>query len=235
MNYLLYLFVSHLPMVLEEKRLIEGKEETCLILPVKANQIKKGKQGNWMMMCRLAECEPNERMQTHDVQLSYLTEEEVQKSYDFGYHKRTARMGRVYEHDRTPEKKIDRTNHATDIRIDGVIELSDIPKSAIFVNAENAKSYLSNLTLRSLCDDGIIYTGSICITDIPKDDIQTNPNTGKKFINVRLLMMKQFDTYFNTHVLVIARPDGRNDIEIGRFKEWHREGHIPPPQSNPQS
>lgn len=227
MNYLAYLFLSHLPYVEVENRLINGKEEPCLIIPTKTNQIKKGKQGNWMMMCRLAELPANERMQTHDIQLSYLTEEELQKSYDFGYHKRTAHMGRVYEHDRTPSKKLDRTNNASDVRLDGIIILSDIPKDLIFRNGENAKRYIQGLTIRGTPDNGIIYTGSICVDDIPRQDIQTDPNTGKKFISIRFIKLPILDTYFNTHQLIIARPNSDDIIEIGRFKEWRKEGYVP--------
>lgn len=213
--------------------LIDGKEEVCLVLPVKRNQIKKGRQGNWMMMCRLAELPPNERMQTHEVQLSYLTPDDLQKSYDYGYHRRTAHMGRVYEHDRTPEKKIDRTNNASNIRLDGVIVLSDIPKDLIFKNAQNAKRYVTNLTFRGLQDDGRIFTGSICVDDIPRDCIRTNQDNGKKFINVRLQKMNLLDTYFNTHELVIVRDDN-STLQIGLFKEWQKEGYVPNP-SNPAS
>ena len=179
-----------------------------------------------MMMCRLAELPPNERMQTHDIQLSYLTPEDLQKSYDFGYHKRTAHMGRVYEHDRTPEKKIDRTNNARDIDLRGDICLSDIPRDLIFTNAENAKKYIANLTFKSVSDDGIIYAGAICVSDIPDKDIWQDKDTGKKYVSVRLIRLKMLDTYMNTHQLIIARQDG-SEIEIGRFKEFHRNGYIP--------
>lgn len=180
-----------------------------------------------MMMCRLAECKPNERQQTHDIQLTYLTPEDLQRSYDFGYHRRTAHMGRVYEHDRTPEKKLDRTNNARDIRLDGTIVLSDIPKDLIFRNGENNKRYVSNLTFRGLNgNDGLIFTGSLCIDDIPRDCIETNPDNGKKFINVTLRKMEKLDTYFNTNELVIVRPDGEC-IPIGLFKEWKKEGYVP--------
>ena len=202
-----------------ESRIVNGREEQCLIIPTKTNQIKRGKQGNWMMMCRLAELAPNAKMQTHDIQLSYLTEEDLQKSYDFGYHKRTAHMGRVYEHDRTPSKKIDRTNHAEDIKLDGKITLSDIPKELIFSNAENAKRYITNLTIKAFPDDGLIYTGSVCLDDIPREDIQTDLSTGKKFVTTRFSKLPKLDTYMNTHQLFIKREDG-TEIEIGRFKEW---------------
>lgn len=193
----------------------------CLIIPTTTNQIKRGKQGNWLMMTRLAELPPNARMQTHDLQLSYLTEDELQKSLACGYHDRTAHLGRVYAHDRTPSKKIDRSNKSSDIRCDGVIVLSDIPKRLIFRNAENDKRYVESLTFKAYGDDSVIYTGAICIDDIPSGYILTDPGTGKKYVKTRFKKMKSLDTYMNTHHLVIAGPSGA-EIEIGRFKEWSR-------------
>lgn len=234
MQYLLYLFISHLPDCREQSMLIDGKEEVCLVLPVKRNQIKKGRQGNWMMMCRLAELPPNERMQTHEVQLSYLTPDDLQKSYDYGYHRRTAHMGRVYEHDRTPEKKIDRTNNASNIRLDGVIVLSEIPKDLIFKNAQNAKRYISNLVIRGIPHNGVIFKGSICVDDIDAKSIITDQNTGKKKINVRLKKTPRMDVYNNTHELVMITNNG-DELQIGLFKEFHAiDGVKPMPNINPE-
>lgn len=231
MTYLAYLFLSHLPCVESETRFIDGREQVCLILPTESNQIKKGKQGNWMMILRLAERFPNAKQITHDVQLQYLLQSEVDKSYRLGYHDRTAHMGRVYVHDRTPERKIDRTNRSSDVCCDGIIILSDIPKDIIFRNAENDKRYLGKLTFKSTSDDSLIYTGSICVDDIPSQHIKTGPNTGKKYVNTRFKKLEKLDTYMNTHKLVIITDEG-SEIEIGRFKEWQRtEGRTmaPPP------
>lgn len=230
MNFLAYVFISKMPLVLERTEIIDGKEEVCLVIPTRQNQLKKGKQGNWYFICRLAECEPNAKAQTHEIQLTYVSPEELQKSYDFGYHIRTAHMGHVYEHDRTPEKKIDRTNNAKDIRLDGIIILSDIDKTLIFRNAENQKRYLSNLTMRGFRDTGYIYTGSLCVDDIPVDAIKTNLENGKKYIHTRLHKMNQLDTYYNTHELVVLKDDGTT-ATIGLFKEWKREGYAPNSQS----
>lgn len=235
MNFIAYLFWNHFVSCKVEKILYDGKEEECFIIPTKINQMKRGKRGNWYSIFRLSECRPNAEMRTHDIQLTYVNPEDLQKSYDFGYHKRTAHMGRVYEHDRTPSKKIDRTNNASDIRLDGAIVLSDIPKDLIFRNAENAKRYISNLTFRGLQDTGMIFTGSVCVDDIPREDIRQDPNTGKKFIQTKLQRLPMLDTYFNTHELVIARPDGEC-VQIGLFKEWRKEGYVPPaaPQQYPE-
>lgn len=223
MNFLAYLFLSHLPYVETETRFIDGQEQVCLILPTESNQIKRGKQGNWMMMLRLAERPPNVKQITHDIQLPYLTEKALEKSRREGYHDRTAHMGRVYVHDRTPERKIDRTNRSSDICCDGIVILSDIPKNLIFRNAENAKRFLGNLTFKSNVDNGLIYTGSVCVDDIPPHHIKTDPNTGKKYVNTRFKKIEKLDTYMNTHKLVIITDEG-SELEIGRFKEWQKTG-----------
>ena len=213
MNYIAYFFWNHLINVSEERRIVDGKEEVCLIIPTRTNQLKQGKSGNWYSICRLAECPPNARAQTHDIQLTYLSEEEIQKSYNYGYHRRTARLGRVYAHDRTPEKKIDRTNKSTHVNCIGRIILSDIPKSLIFRNDLNDKRYVTGLQFRLADRPNIVFTGTICIDDIPYPDIHTDQNTGKKYINAKFTNLPILDTYMNTHQLVIVKDDG-SEIEI---------------------
>lgn len=231
MNFIAYLFWNHLISCRTERILWDGKEEECLIIPAKINQMKRGKSGNWYSIFRLAECPPNAEMRTHDIQMTYVNPDDLQKSYDFEYHNRTAHMGRVYEHDRTPEKKIDRTNNATDIRLDGIIVLSDIPQKLIYRNELTGKRYISNLMFRAIQDDGIVYQGSLCIDDIDVKSIVTDPNTGKKKINVRLQKTQMMDVYYNTHELVMVKDDG-SECQIGLFREFHAIDVKNPPNPN---
>lgn len=233
MDYLVYWFLSKMPCCLEKKMLIDGKEEVCLVLPTKVNQIKKGKQGNWLMISRLMALPPNEKAQTHEVQLTYLTEEELQKSYDYGYHRRTRSMGRVYEHMRGPGKKLDRTNTAGELNLEGRIILSDIPGYFIFRNSENAKRYVKDLRIQSIENDGRLLVGSICLDDIDNADIETDHNTGKKYINARLSKLPILDTYMNTHTLAVVKADGTT-YEIGKFKEFRDPNFISPTINTPE-
>lgn len=231
MNFLCYVFLSHLPYVEEETRFIDGKEQRCLIIPTESNQIKRGKQGNWLMILRLAEKDLNPRMQTHDIQLVYLSKKYIDEYRGNGIHDRTMRMGRVYAHDRTPSRKIDRTNRSADIMLEGAFKLSDIPKQMIFRNSENDKRYISGLTIKSLSSLSTVYTGTVCLDDIPSSMIVTNQETGKKYVNIRFKKLDLLDTYMNTHVLVITGADG-SEIEIGRFKEWiNTDGKQTPPST----
>lgn len=232
MDYITYLFLNHLPLVEQEVRFVNGEEQTCLIIPTKINQLKRGRNGNWVMPLLFKERPPNAKLITHEAELIYLSAEEADKARAFGYYDRTMRMGRVRVHDRTPSRKIDRTNRTTDIRCDGVIVLSDIPKSMIFRNGENDRRYIDRLSFRSYSDDVLLYTGSVCIDDIPRGLILTNPDNGKKYINVIFKRMEKLDTYLNTHHLVMVTESG-SEIEIGRFKEWRRTDAAPPPRQAP--
>lgn len=222
MDYICHFFWNKLPSVKTEMRIIDGVEQPCLIIPTKINQIKKGKQGNWLSTFRLTECQVNEKMITHHVQLGYLNYEEVDKAKQHGYYEQSQYLGRVRFHDRTPSKKIDRRNFYTDVRMCGEIVLTDIPYKDIIRNAENDKRYITKLTLRSESSTNTLYTGTICIDDIPPHEIRVNAKTGKRYVNVIFCKLKYLDTYMNTHRLIISRDDG-SEIEIGRFKEWKKE------------
>lgn len=200
--------------------MINGKEQTCLIIPTDINQLKRGRQGNWLSVFRLIEESPNEQMISHRVGLVYRDNNEADKAKIMGYFKKTHCVGRVRVMDCTPSKKIDRTNNSTDIRCDGILVLTDIPSSCLSRNGENNKRYVSNVVFKSLTDKNTIYTGTLCVDDIPQHCIVTDLDTGKKSISTRFVKLPTLDTYMNTHQLVVVTNGG--EIEIGRFKEWSK-------------
>ena len=130
-------------------------------------------------------------------------------------------MGRVRIHDHTPEKAINRSNdNATDVIIDGAICIDNIPNDVLVFNNQSKKRYFQCTFKRSASNGTPIFcTGAICLDDIPDEDIITNMRTGKRNVMCRFKRSKYMDTYFNTHELVIVKPDG-GEIEIGRFREW---------------
>lgn len=238
MNYLCYLFLSSMIHVEEESRFIDGREQPCLIIPTETNQIKRGKHGTWLMILRLAECPPNRKQITHEIQQMCISADMLNNRdrYRRELHK-MMHLGRVYEHDRTPSKKIDRTNLHTDIECVGDVILSDIPKHLLRKEKETGKRYLSGLRFCKYGDNDVVYTGFICVDDIPKQYILTDTDTGKRYVRARFRKLERLDTYMNTHHLVIDGPEG-SEIEIGRFKEWAREGAashrpaLPEPEHN---
>lgn len=239
MDYLAVLFLSHLANVTEEVRFVDGIEQPCLIIPTKTNQMNKGQSGNWALHFIFKEQPPNPKGYTHIMQLIYENPDKTAEAKRKGTWRPTMRMGRLYEHLKTKELTVDRTNHATDIRLDGILVLSDIPKDRLVLNKKTGKRLLGNLTIKANASDTTIFTGAICVDDIPKDRINLDPNTGKKYIHIRFLKMNKFDVHGNTHILVLV--SGNNsEIEIGRFKEWVKEGQtsvIPsqPPQMKNES
>lgn len=221
MDFITHLFWNHLPYVESEIRIINGKEEVCLIIPTKTNQLKKGRNGNWLSTFRMIAVPPNEQMITHDMQLGYLNYDEVAKARAMGVYKKTQYIGRVREHDRTPSKKINRANdRATNIFVDGAICIDDCPDDLIVTSRDTGKRYIK-CTFRRNGPNGtpIFTTGAVCLDDIPDVCIKQNPRTGKRNVLCRFRRSKYMDTYFNTHELICTLSDG-SEIEIGRFHEW---------------
>ena len=80
----------------------------------------------------------------------------------------------------------------------------------------------------------LVLTGSICLTDIPKELIkvvetkQFDPSTGKpiikKYLNLAVMELSEPSNFGDTHFISCApkkeeRIEGRNYI-IGNFKKW---------------
>jgi len=64
--------------------------------------------------------------------------------------------------------------------------------------------------------------GSICLTDIPKEMIQTASN-GKKYLNIEVFRMKQPSQYGHTHCISVSckKEDKKEGVNyyIGKMKE----------------
>lgn len=82
-------------------------------------------------------------------------------------------------------------------------------------------------------------TGSICLTDIPKEFIVEGKN-GKKYVNFAVSKRKEVSQFGETHTITVSKPkDQRKEGEgltfIGGLKEWNGNGQqqtAPSKQSN---
>lgn len=81
-------------------------------------------------------------------------------------------------------------------------------------------------------------TGSICLTDIPKEFITEGKN-GKKYVNFAVSKRKDVSQFGETHTITVSKPkDQRKEGEgltfIGGLKEWKGNGQqsANTPQSN---
>lgn len=236
MDYLAVMFLSHLAHVTEEVRFVDGIEQPCLVIPTKTNQMNKGRTGNWALHFIFKEQPPNPKGYTHIMQLIYENPGKTAEAKRKGTWEPTMRMGRLFAREKGKKyESVDRTNYATEIRLEGTLILSDIPKNKLVLNKNTGKRLLGNLTIKANESDTTIFTGAICVDDIPKDRINTDLNTGKKYIHIRFLKMNKFDVHGNTHILVLVS-NNSSEIEIGRFKEWVKEGKTPvspPPSQQP--
>ena len=71
-------------------------------------------------------------------------------------------------------------------------------------------------------------TGSICLTDIPKEFITEGKN-GKKYVNFAVSKRKEVSQFGETHTITVSKPkDQRKEGEgltfIGVLKEWKGNG-----------
>lgn len=74
-------------------------------------------------------------------------------------------------------------------------------------------------------------TGSICLTDIPKEFITEGKN-GKKYVNFAVSKRKEVSQFGETHTITVSKPkDQRKEGEgltfIGGLKEWKGNGQQP--------
>lgn len=78
----------------------------------------------------------------------------------------------------------------------------------------------------------IFLSGSVCLSDIPKNLIYTSPSNGKKYI--RLAVTKRRDVFYGaTHKMTYnptaqEKEGGISPIDVGNFTEWKKMDEQPP-------
>lgn len=233
MQYNIKVFLNFLPNVFQETRIIDGREQACLVLPVDDNQLRKGKWGNWMLSLRMMEEPPNPKGYSHLLALQWKDKDGLEYAQKSGIAKRTRKMGTAVAYDSQRVTDVRNQNFVEDVEFIGEIILSDIPKKQFWKQRQNKKWYIPYLQFKSRYDDSKIWTGSICTSDIPENHILEYPDSGKKYVKVRFKKMDKLDLYMNTHTLIIDTKDG-SQIEIGRFREWKKQGEVVKNEIPPQ-
>lgn len=217
--------MHRLPHVLTETRMIDGKEQTCLILPVDDNQLRKGKSGNYFLSLRMMEEPPNPKGHSHTIALRWNDKKGLEEAHRKGIDRYTRNLGVARAYEKTRVTEVHDQNCVEDIEFAGEIVLSDIPKKQFWRHRQSNRWFIPYLRFKSIHDDEKIWTGSICISDIPENHIHEYPDSGKKYVRVRFKKMDKLDIYMNTHTLIIDAKDG-SQIEIGRFREWKKQGEV---------
>ena len=69
-----------------------------------------------------------------------------------------------------------------------------------------------------------LYSGSICLTDIPKEKITTSEKNGKKYLNINIWVNDEVDNYGNLGSIQVSQTKDEREakvkkVYIGNFKE----------------
>lgn len=174
MKYFGSLFLNELPYVIEERRVVLGKEQHCIVIPTDTCQLKRGKNGRWLFNFRALDSVYEERMISHDLSLVYRTNEDAAEAKRMGLHR--ARIGVLHPMSEDDSKKLDLTNNMTPI----------------------------------------FCTGDIFIDEICKEDIRTDPRTGKRYLRFSFRKTQLLDAYGNSHEIVVTTRDGEHQIGLAK-------------------
>lgn len=202
-------------------------------MPVDDNQFRKGKRGEYYLSLMMQEAPPNPKGHSHTLAMRWKDNDSLDKAYKTGIYRYTRRMGVVRPYEKEKVKEVRDQNYVEDIEFVGEIVLSDIPKKQFWRHRLSKKWFIPYLKFKSKYDDAKIWTGSICISEIPENHILEYPDSGKKYVKVRFKKMDKLDIYMNTHTLIIDAKDG-SEIEIGRFREWKKQGEVVKNEMPPQ-
>lgn len=177
MYYVGTLFISKFPFAFEEQRMINGREQTCLVIPCEAGQMERTRYGAWF--CRLVYhvVPPNPQQRLARIALGFKNMDEVEKSKNLGYYETSANLGYLFVADETgDEAKLDKTNKMTNI----------------------------------YCE------GRLFLDSIDREDIKTDPRTGRKYVDFTFRKSRLLDAFGNSHEVVVRTDYGEHQIGVAR-------------------
>lgn len=142
MDYYGTMFLSKLPMAREERLMVEGKEERCLVIPISRGQLIRSHDGAWCMNFRCTAVEPGAEKRTHRLSLAYRNKEAKARSDREGTYPASTALGHLFVKDENRQKKLNRTNNMTPILCTGSIILDDISPDDIIQDPHTGKRYV---------------------------------------------------------------------------------------------
>ena len=177
MYYVGTLFISKFPFAFEEQRIINGREQTCLVIPCEAGQMERTRYGAWF--CRLIYrlMPPNPQQRLARIALGFKNMEEVEKSKNLGYYETSENLGYLFVADETGnEAKLDKTNKMTNL----------------------------------YCE------GRLFLDSIDREDVKTDPRTGRKYVDFTFRKSRFLDAFGNSHEIVVRSDYGEHQIGVAR-------------------
>ena len=177
MYYVGTLFISKFPFAFEEQRIINGREQTCLVIPCETGQMERTRYGAWF--CRLIYrlMPPNPQQRLARIALGFKNMEEVEKSKNLGYYETSENLGYLFVADETGnEAKLDKTNKMTNL----------------------------------YCE------GRLFLDSIDREDVKTDPRTGRKYVDFTFRKSRFLDAFGNSHEIVVRSDYGEHQIGVAR-------------------
>lgn len=135
--------LSNLPFAMTERKVINGKEQECLVLPVNDASLRKGKQGGWFAHFLMREFPANQYMTTHTIEYvpkAHTYELMKELNWNPKWKNNSGRMRKLTENDSL--KLYDYTNNMTPIVATGMICLSDIREDDIEIDPYTGMKYV---------------------------------------------------------------------------------------------
>lgn len=177
MYYIGTLFISKFPFTFEEQRIVNGREQTCLVIPCDTGQMERTRYGAWFCRIKCYLMPPNPQQRLTNISLVFKNMEEVEKSKRLGYYETSENLGYLFVADETgDEAKLDKTNNMTNL----------------------------------YCE------GRLFLDSIDKEDIKTDPRTGRKYLDFTFRKSRLLDAFGNSHEIVVKSDYGEHQIGVAR-------------------
>lgn len=135
MEYYGELYLEKLPDCFIEKKVVNGIETRCLVIPLSNRKYSTSRYGHLLLQMKIKAVDNMGNNVTHRIYPHFATSEETMlwRSQQAKYE-----IGTLFRQ-RTIEENNDRTNHMTEIKCYGSICLDEIPTDAIYVDPRTGK------------------------------------------------------------------------------------------------
>lgn len=148
MYYVGTLFISKFPFAFEEQRIVNGVEQTCLVIPCDAGQMERTRYGAWFCRLRCNIVPPNPQQRVLSISLGYKNMNELDKAERMGYLNTSRNLGYLFVASEDDEsKKLDKTNNMIPILCEGRLFLDSISSEDIKTDQRTGRKYV-NVTFR---------------------------------------------------------------------------------------
>lgn len=212
--YDLRIYLGRLPNSSIEKRVINGQEQECMVIPCKDSQLTRTRKGYYCLRLRALDASLQAKA-SHSLSLTFRSKEENDL-----YRIKTHGDSRCICGIMTPvlaQSVAKNKPTITEVMARGYVCIQSLSNDVY--RLEGAHTSV-NCAFKSVGNNGnsIVCRGQIRLSDIDQSDFVINKSTGKANLPCVFKNLPTMDNNSNTHALYVVKPDG-TEYEIGRFRE----------------